>query len=1233
MENVTPFYAFRNILNDILNIVEEAQVQADGKLKLTVRPPQPEVEEEEPSQSQDEESTLTPDATLQVPQPTQTRPKSRRASFQIPSFQGLSFNSDSINRNSFYGKTNPDGTSSVPLEKIRRLSLYKDNSTNYAASNPLATVSANQLQRQISTSHQPLPVATSQLQPPAQQHAGPPQGQPFRSRAVSHYTRLVPSTGANSFELTRRKSEASSADRINSSNAADASAPATPTSTTEGLTMDAKLKRMLAKLNEPPDSIELFDVILSSEGARSDPLKPQITKLQIKEFGELLRKIIKTISSCEKLAIVIYETQWMDTYSWELLWDIVNTCPRTSVFIFARSERSYEAECSFHLRKFKRMRRTTTVKVEGLNYSETQQMMVVSWQGKPIKGISSTIVDNIFKRSNGNPLYIRSLMFALKESGQWRIDEMGVLTTISADVNLENLMLGYDLHSIIVAQFDRLDRNFQLLLKVASVLGQKFNMEDVVYFLSDMPGFTEKYGCSDKNKVASNVEEVDKFGYLERELGDIEGHSFHFKSAVVRRCISHMMVDNQRQHLHLNIARYYESKLTPSNRHRYLIPIYEHYMETDSDYQNKKLFYLEEVAHFYYQSHSNTEAIKHYRILLEFVEQLQEDMGIKLFSDIRLAQFHRELGEAYYSRGKIEEAKTHLFLSLSHLRHTVPENKIWLLLKIRHEWSCRKKFDLPGDANSTSTLPFKDTVWGELSSNLPLLDGRAKSQSGGPGEPRFVKSASSVRLARAASLRGAAFKKGMETPPKPKRRSNPLGSVDINRSMTEFSTRLSNQWEKAEKCDPDPVSVGSSHSLATSVITSSTPFSHEQFLETEVEQAMITNEPHLASAFYLKCTLITLAKAFLESDELSACEYAVLKGLNLCELFPRNSLYARFLATLGYIVWIAKGKRGLSLKYLDAADQCDSKSDLNYSAEILFHTAQTLFLMGIWEECLTRVELVLQLNYVTGDTKKRDESMKLKALIMHFMGHQSISEKAARALYSFSNHEDDIEGRFWGCCMTLANLLSTINCVEEMQDTRENLKSIWDSATKRIKTNVPAQIAYKGLLASCEYRLGIASMDACIWNDLKKMYSSSSKHHWLSAIGGFHAIMTLHSAFSSSEGLKPAHRKAAEDFLSVASSAMKKMTTCSLIQPLRSLAKGMRALLQNNPTLAVTKWKKGLEVKNTESLLFLKAALHEKISKYTENQEDARQHSLEAQRLFRKIGAQWLYEQSLKSAF
>ncbi|KAI8850317.1 hypothetical protein BC829DRAFT_488861 [Chytridium lagenaria] len=462
-------------------------------------------------------------------------------------------------------------------------------------------------------------------------------------------------------------------------------------------------------------------------------------KIRMKEFSELIRRIVNALSMTNPIALVFNEAQWMDTLSWELLWEIVNTCPKTAVFLFSRPERSFDNEdrVSF-LKKFKRLQRASSLRVEGLSLDETRQMVIATWPGKTIKNVASVIVENIYRRTNGNPLYIRSLVLAWKDSGQYRIDKDGVLSPQSSEFDFESIVVGYDLKSIVVAHFDRLDRDFQLLLKVSSVLGQRFLLEDVLFFLSDIPGFRDMLGGT-THAISRTVEEMDKYGYLQRVDGDMDGLYFQYKSAVAAGSKSAASLNSDRN--------------------------------------------------------------------------------------------------------------------------------VW-----QGRWD---NTYVPGPLGEK---------WMESFAALPRVD-----------------------------------------------------DSEVKAELTR----------------------------------------------------LVSSTPQLAILHNIRLSLMTLAEVNLAMEAMPQFKYAILSGLNISEKFPRDSLFARFLAITGYMFWLLEYRRGLSLKYLDAADRSD-----NRSRSELFDTDTR------------RYETVLYLNPVAGDISMREESMRMRAILLYYMGPRAMSANVARDLYALSIQED-----------------------------------------------------------------------------------------------------------------------------------------------------------------------------------------------------------------------------------
>jgi hypothetical protein len=278
---------------------------------------------------------------------------------------------------------------------------------------------------------------------------------------------------------------------------------------TEGVFMkwsafEERLRAAFIKCGEAPTQSALMNLIFPFDFHQTEVYAKLQGKFRINELTDLIRRILNVLTETTPTVIMVYESQWMDPLSWELLWELSISCPRIMVCLFSRPEKYHEnEETRIQYQKFKRHLNTQVLSLEGLSTDETAKLIMANWttgittKENTIQTVQQVIVDNVQKKTGGNPLYIKSMVVALKESGQCRIDAQHQLRLVSDNLDFDKSVgIGGNLQSVLVAQFDRLDTNFQLFLKVSSVLGQPFLLEDVLYLLSDTPGFSEMFDVS-----------------------------------------------------------------------------------------------------------------------------------------------------------------------------------------------------------------------------------------------------------------------------------------------------------------------------------------------------------------------------------------------------------------------------------------------------------------------------------------------------------------------------------------------------------------------------------------------------------------------------------------------------------------------------------------------------------------------------------------------------------------
>jgi hypothetical protein len=416
-------------------------------------------------------------------------------------------------------------------------------------------------------------------------------------------------------------------------------------------------------------------------------------RYRAKEIAEIIIACIEKLSARNKLSLILTELQWTDIYSLEIFYQIASSCPRIAIFLFCRPEWTYDSEETKGLIDL--MQQTARFKhivLQGFSQEDTAQMVLDIWANPSITTVNPKISESILNRTGGNPFFIKSLAIAMKESGQWRISPVGELLTQSGTLDGESLNLGYDNQGIILGRFDRIDRNLQLFLKVAAVMGIKWALDDVLYFVTGIQNLSSKVDNKSYNAIIKGVITSDRYGFIQLTPSLLEtGACFSFKSPVIRKCIYSLMAQKQRQQVHLYAAQYYESKLNEYNKPRFLTQILEHYMETDDNQLDQKLLYVRLVAKFHYDAGSAAEAVTYYRIFLQMMEEHKEAREAE--SDFTIANWYREYGNSLYCRGEMYEACQALVKSLQILGAYLPETRIKLWWALRTQNNLRKKHD------------------------------------------------------------------------------------------------------------------------------------------------------------------------------------------------------------------------------------------------------------------------------------------------------------------------------------------------------------------------------------------------------------------------------------------------------------------------------------------------------------------------------------------------------------
>ncbi|ORX57167.1 hypothetical protein BCR36DRAFT_278695 [Piromyces finnis] len=281
------------------------------------------------------------------------------------------------------------------------------------------------------------------------------------------------------------------------------------------------------------------------------------------------------------------------------------------------------------------------------------------------------------------------------ELPHFRLSSDGSLTIAQKDdnlIDLETILPSGDIESIVVAQFDKLNSDYQEFLRVASVVGQ-FKVIDIKNFISTQYKKDYNFLNSGSDEILNDENEspealfksLDKYGFLKLIYQDSDEwleSTYAFSSDMIQKAIYTLNTFSKREEIHLYFAHFFEQEfISNPERQDLLVSIYDHYSHSP-DKQKTKV-YLEKVCKYYFKLKSMQEAIKYYRILFKLFRYEQYSTELTAVSNWTLSEWHKQIGEAYLAIQKYKEAENHIIISLRLMDVQIPSGgfSLWWLLK------------------------------------------------------------------------------------------------------------------------------------------------------------------------------------------------------------------------------------------------------------------------------------------------------------------------------------------------------------------------------------------------------------------------------------------------------------------------------------------------------------------------------------------------------------------------
>jgi adenylate cyclase len=270
----------------------------------------------------------------------------------------------------------------------------------------------------------------------------------------------------------------------------------------------------------------------------------------------------------------------------------------------------------------------------------------------------------IYQHGAGNPFHCEELALALRDTGAVAVAR-GVCEVL-ADLNdPTNRSLPPNVEGVIVSRVDALPVEAQLLLKVASAIGDDFTADIAQAVYPADTGVT--------NIVAMLDQLVDQ-DFLRVEDDERSDPVYAFRHAISQEVTYRLLSFAQRTTLHRGIAGVIEQRHSA-----WLEPYYsrlaQHWERANEP--RRAIRYLELSAELALRSYANRDAIRYIQTAIRLVER-----GSITDTDAQQSKWEEILGDANNELAEYEEAFLHYVRAMALMKQTSPHGRAGRLARV-----------------------------------------------------------------------------------------------------------------------------------------------------------------------------------------------------------------------------------------------------------------------------------------------------------------------------------------------------------------------------------------------------------------------------------------------------------------------------------------------------------------------------------------------------------------------
>lgn len=357
---------------------------------------------------------------------------------------------------------------------------------------------------------------------------------------------------------------------------------------------------------------------------------------------ELVCCLLRGLQKQQPLVLLIDDAHWMDSASWALLEQVVQTLDQVLVALFTRPVD--QVDPAFDRLRSAALRLT-------LDPLPRQQIMDLVSHALGARQLPEAAARLIFERTEGHPYFSEQLALALRDAGVLSVTADGACTF--NDPGDAGIDLPHSIEGVITSRLDRLAPEQSMLVKVASVLGRSFALDALCgIHPASLP----------RDQALDQLSQLRELELIHPEPRPRDQYAFH--QIMTQQVAYGLMLHDQRRQLHEKIALWFEQNHRDLNHHYALLA----YHWARAGVTARALDYLEWAACEALEVHANQEGAK-------LLEQALELAGPDNVSSVRKGSWVRRLGSAQRNLARLDQAEKTLRGALEILGTPMPSSK------------------------------------------------------------------------------------------------------------------------------------------------------------------------------------------------------------------------------------------------------------------------------------------------------------------------------------------------------------------------------------------------------------------------------------------------------------------------------------------------------------------------------------------------------------------------------